>query len=282
MKILMILFLFLVVSINSTNAQCSDAGVCSIAGHQEVAKNNSLSFSLGYGYSGKDDDISFKTINIDGLFSLSDNSFITIKLPYNFQSGPLGSVDGLGDLTALANYKIYDEVDYNLLLTGGVKLASSKLNSESKLPQAYQSGLGTNDLLFGATVNYSQFSFSIGYQFAGGRNTRTITKLERGDDLLIKGGYSFNVNDFSISPELLFIKRLGKSSVANPVSGTTNFVEIANSDQSQINLLVNISKSLDDDFTFKGSFALPFLERDVNVDGLTRKFTVSAGISYSF
>ena len=141
-----------------------------IAAHSETANNNSVTFSIGYGYSGKSEDITFKSLNIDGSISISKDLNLAVNLPYNFQSGPLGSVDGVGDVNALINYIVLSNNEYNLVVTGGVKLAASKINSKNNFPQAYQSGLGTNDLLIGASFGYHDFTFSFGYQLAGGRD----------------------------------------------------------------------------------------------------------------
>ena len=188
----------------------------------------------------------------------------------------------MGDVNALINYIVLSNNEYNLVVTGGVKLAASKINSKNNFPQAYQSGLGTNDLLIGASFGYHDFTFSFGYQLAGGRNTRVITGLKRGDGILLSGGYGIEMSDTKLSAELLFIKRLGNSSFVDPAPGMNDLIEIPESAQSQLNLMLKVNHDLGGNFSFAGVFAIPFLKRDINIDGLTRKFTVNGGIEYRF
>ena len=72
---------------NSMYSQCSDAGVCSIGDHISAAAENEVYFSLGYGYSGKDDDVTYKSVNVEGKMFVDNNSFFIAKLPFGFQSG---------------------------------------------------------------------------------------------------------------------------------------------------------------------------------------------------
>ena len=276
---LAILFSFYI----SIYPQCSDAGVCSIGDHISAAAKNEIFFSLGYGYSGKDDDVTYKSVNAEGKIFVDNNSFFVAKIPFGFQSGPRGSESGMGDLTVLFNYGIWEETNFSIMLSAGLKLATSRINGKNYLPQTYQSGLGTNDFLFGATATFDQFSFALGYQLAGKEIPESINKLERGDDILLKGGYNFDVDGTNISSELFYIKRLTKSAILlSGETGSPYKYEVPKSDQSQLNLLINVNRDLGNDFSFAGTFALPFLKRDVNVDGLTRKFTLNVGIVYRF
>jgi hypothetical protein len=122
----------------------------------------------------------------------------------------------------------------------------------------------------------------VGYQIAGERNNNAITRLERGDDFLLRGGYKFFVNDFTFDPQLLLIKRLGKSSVLDPGSSSSEdeFVDVEGSDQLQINFLLNSQYALSDQSSLFFEFAFPFLKREVNVDGLTRAYTVALGVNF--
>jgi hypothetical protein len=121
-----------------------------------------------------------------------------------------------------------------------------------------------------------------GYQVAGGRNNNTITRLERGDDFLLRGGYKFFVDDFTFEPQILLIKRLSESSVLDSGSSSSEdeFIDVEDSDQLQINFLLNSRYALSDQSTIFAEFAFPFLKREVNVDGLTRAFTVALGINF--
>jgi hypothetical protein len=259
--------------------QCSDAGICSISGHQQEEMNNlTLSLSYQYGYSGKNDDITYGSILLDGKYYYSGSSFVLISVPYNNQSGPLGSTSGIGDIILLGSQNIYTADEFNLSLQGGVKLATGDENKDN-LPQNYQSGLGTNDILLGLSASYVRFHASIGYQIAGGRNDN-IQKVERGDDLLFSAGYSHNLSE-SVTGGLQFlvIKRLGETSIADPAA-PESYIKIPESDNLQINGALTLNYNLSESIGLNLFGAVPFRKRPVNTDGLTRSLSLSAGINW--
>lgn len=263
-------------------AQCSDAGVCQVGGHIiENEDNNNLGFLFAYkfGSSGKDDDVKFHSFQVNANYNLFDNSSMQLSIPYNIQSGPAGNVNGIGDIILSWNQKLLSDENYSLSVSIGAKLATGNDN-KNNLPQVYQSGLGTNDLLLAVNYMYSQLSFSAGYQLSGGRNDNVL-KLKRGDDLLLRGAYNLTIGEINITPQLLFIKRLSKSSVIDFNSPTEKFIDVDKSDQTQLNLLTSLDYNFGGVYSLVGEFAVPFLKREVNVDGLTRVFSASVGIRFS-
>lgn len=164
--------------------------------------------------------------------------------------------------------------------TIGVRFATGDENKEPLLPQIYQNGLGTNDVIFAVNYYYDKIGFGAGYQLAGGRNDNAVTRLKCGDDLLIRTSYLFSLEDFSIIPQLLFIKRLSKSSILDTNSTNESFIEVDKSDQSQLNLLIQLQYEMSRNFALIADGAIPFINREVNVDGLTRAYTFSLGAKY--
>lgn len=262
-------------------AQCSDAGVCSIGGHSMEKESKSIfdiSIAYKFGASGKDDDVQFHALQLNGSYNVFDNSSVQFALPFNIQSGPLGDVNGIGDLILSWKQKLFSDESSSFDASLGVKLATGNDNKDN-LPQVYQSGLGANDILFAVNYSYDKFSVGAGYQLAGGRNDNYY-RLERGDDLLLRGAYSFQFEEFSITPQLLFIKRLAKSSILDTTTTQETFVEVENSDQAQLNLLVLANYQVSNNFSLFFDFAVPFIKREVNVDGLTRAFSASVGVKF--
>jgi predicted porin len=197
------------------------------------------------------------------------------------QSGPLGDVSGIGDLILSFTQNIFSDRIQSASFTFGGKIATGD-DSQKNLPQIYQSGLGTNDLLIGLNYTNRNVMLGLGYQVAGSRNNNSVTRLERGDDFIARGSYIFEFEDFNISPQLLLIKRIGKSSVLDLTVAEEKFIELEDSDQLQINFLVSTDYSLNKDMKLIAEIAFPFLKREVNVDGLTRAFSAGVGISYLF
>jgi lipopolysaccharide assembly outer membrane protein LptD (OstA) len=264
-------------------AQCSDAGICQIGGHSmgeddEVLLNVSAFYK--YGYSGKEDDVQFNSLQLNINYNLFSNSSIQLLVPYNFQSGPAGSVNGIGDLILSLNQNLLTDKGSSLDASIGIKMATGDDNKDS-LPQVYQSGLGKNDVLFALNYTYNKIGFGAGYQLSGGRNNN-ITRLEKGDDLLLRASYNLSFELLSITPQLLYIQPLAKSGILDTASaGEEKFVEVDKSDQPQLNFLAVLRYKINDYFTLVGDFAIPFIKREVNVDGLTRAFSAAVGVSFS-
>jgi hypothetical protein len=160
----------------------------------------------------------------------------------------------------------------------GAKLATGDDN-KNNLPMAYQSGLGTNDFIFAVNYSYENIDLVVGYQLAGSRNNNLI-KLKRGDDLLVRASYNYLLDKFTITPQILFIKRLGKSNIVNlmAVGPIESYIDIKDSDQTQVNLLTQVQYQIDNNYALLADFAIPFIKREVNVDGLTRSFSASIGV----
>lgn len=105
----------------------------------------------------------------------------------------------------------------------------------------------------------------------------------RSDDLLFRVGYSLLEKGFVIQPSVLFIQRLGNSSVINFAYPTgPEFIELPQSAPAQLNFLVEGEYKLSYRYSLNTSVALPFLKRKTNVDGLTRAITLSVGMNFSF
>jgi len=261
-------------------AQCSDAGVCSVGHTMDDDNDNILNVNVGYkfGSSGKEDDVKYHSFQLGTIYNVFEKTSLQLSIPYNIQSGPLGDVKRIGDLLISVTQNFISHNNSSLGASIGAKFATGEDNADN-LPMAYQSGLGSNDILFALNYTYQNIGFGVGYQLAGGRNNNVI-KLERGDDLLIRASYNLLVDKFTITPQLLFIKRLAKSSILDTSSMTSSesFIEVDNSDQAQLNLLTVVQYQIDKNYFLFADFAVPFIKREVNVDGLTRSFSASVGV----
>lgn len=257
--------------------QCSDAGVC-IIGKKHSASGNIIGLSYSYGNSGKDSTLMFNTIRLEGTYHIFENADIHLGIPFSNQSGPAGTARGIGDLTILWNQIVMRNEGTTLRLQGGLKLATGSVNSND-LPQAYQSGLGTNDILLGATFEIKGIALASAYQITTGRSANRNTRLRRGDDLMLRAGYTHRAQDFTLGGELLAIKRIQESSVLQTAQPET-FVNVPNSNQLQVNLVGRMTYTFTERFQLQVESALSLLKRDTNVDGLKRAFTLSLGVAH--
>ncbi|MBI2429397.1 MAG: hypothetical protein HYV29_11500 [Ignavibacteriales bacterium] len=250
---------------------------------KEESPLHRIGISYIFGRSSKTDDVTYHTARLNGTFSILEGGQVSLLLPFNLQSSPLGDVRGLGDVIVVWNQDVVKSDDLSLKLQFGGRFASGDANGDPALPQLYQSGLGSNDVLFGATASVGQWDGTIGYQIAGGRSSNAITRLQRSDDFLLRIGYACSFEQFSVHPSLLFIQRLGNSTVANAsYPSGPEFIELPDSAPSQLNLQMDGSYFLSALYSIEASVAFPFLKRRVNVDGLTRAVTVSVGIVMAF
>ena len=259
-------------------AQCSDAGVCSI-GHETTSPGPRVSVDYQFGRSSRTDDLTFHSVVVSADIPVFTDSRLYASIPYSRQSGPLGSASGIGDMTLIWTQRLLGDAASRLGIQMGGKIALADVNTNG-LPQAYQSGLGTHDGLFGVTYDVLEWNFALAYQLSRGRSSNSVNRLRRCDDLLLRAGYRHEFTSVTLGGEVLAIKRLAQSSVLTSGSGQPEaFGDLSNSDQTQINVLVRGSYALSETVDLKGMAAIPLLKRDVNVDGLTRSVSLSLGLS---
>lgn len=279
MKSISVLFIFLCAASFKAVSQCSDAGVCAI-GKISSPLQHRVGISYNFGRSVKADDLTFHSVNLQATLRVLEDANIIASIPWSRQSGPLGNTSGIGDLSVFWSQQVWTDGVANISVELGGKVATGNDNAGG-LPQAYQSGLGTNDLLAGVSYAEEPFNAAVGYQFSRGRSDNSVTLLRRGDDFFLRAGYSGELEEFPYSFEALAIKRVSESSVLDSVSPGNTFVNVPGSDQFQVNLLGKLLWPLDASKEVQLVAAVPVLQRKVNVDGLTRGFTVSLSLSFS-
>ena len=274
--------LFLIITMPLTvRGQCSDGGVCTLS-PATGDPAHAMSLQYVYGKSPSSDSLTFHTLRLAGEIPIFEDSRLDVSLPFTAQSGPLGDVSGIGDLIVIWTQTFSVSQDATLDAQLGGRFATADVNAGG-LPQAYQSGLGTNDLLLAVGYSTGPWGASLGYQLSRGRSANSLTRLKRGDDVMARLSYAAPLHDLALRFEVLTIKRLQLSSVRDPLaSGSESFVTIPGSDQLQINVLLDLRYPITEHVALSITGAIPLLEREVNVDGLSRSFTLGAGISAEF
>lgn len=285
-KIFLLSAIFLsCLALREVKAQCSDAGLCTIGGIHDLDRytDGRVSIVYQFGKSPKEDSITYHTIRISEQYEFMPGSVGKFILPFNLQDGPLGTVKGIGDFMLAYEQRVFNFNDRKMLLELGVKIATALQNVDS-LPQKYQSGLGTNDLLFNAEYRAKWYFLSVGYQQPFGRSTN-YEQLKRGPDLAFRLGYYNTFGKFNLSGELIAVKRFGTASIAYvPQPGEADppeFVDVPNSDPFQLNASVESIYVANKAFQVSAGVAFPFLKREFNIDGLARSVTAKVGFHYT-
>jgi len=89
-------------------------------------------------------------------------------------------------------------------------------------------------------------------------------------------------NKLKVKAEVLTILRIQELSIQNPLSLSESFIDIDGNNETQVNLLGEVTYSASKNFELTGTAAIPHLKRDYNLDGLRRSITLSAGAAYMF
>jgi hypothetical protein len=259
-------------------AQCSDAGVCSVGRAGLEERTPAATFRGGFGTS---DEGSFFYHDLAlGLNVPIGTSFeASCTVPLRSTKGPLGSAAGVGDVLVTVGTAMLEERAVRIRFDAGLRLATGAVNRQG-LPQAYQPGLGTNDLLVGVAVLGDRWNAGLGYQWSPGRSNNSVDRLQRGDDLSLRAGALIAGAPLDLAAELIAIQRIRRSVVrrlntdplllARPID-----VEVADTDRLQVNVLLRASVKISEELTLHPQAAMALLKRPVNLDGLTRSFSLN-------
>jgi hypothetical protein len=265
------------VMVSHLQAQCSDAGVCAIGYTPNVEqRQHTFDLQYRYGYSGKEDKIGYNSLELKAAIGVFTRTTLQISAPvYRYNSGTAGKAKGIGDLMVFINQDFEEMLGYDISALFGMRLATGDDNAEPDLPQAYQPGLGTNDLIFGIKFSDERYNVAAGYQLVEDTFTSNrLTPIRRGDDLYLQYARFFDLGGVDLKAETQLIKRLSRTRLRNPDGSVS---ELEKTDQLQINLGVEARYGLNETSSLIGGFAFPVLKRESNADGLTRVLTFFAG-----
>jgi len=282
---------------------CSDAGICTtgIMAMDDLSEEQQKKFRLGLGYNiGKGDaGTMVNTLLLEGNFNLSSKLFLQFKIPYLMTDGNLGKTNGLGDITLSINGIISQSGDHRFEGFAGFRIGTGKADLSADgmpLPMVYQTSLGTTDLLLGAKWIYKGWSASLGYQqpliqnnenqflysaWEGNEDANGYSQsreLTRKSDIMARAEKAFYINDLTISIGLVPIYHIGNDTYVDEDNET---ITIEGSE----GLTLNFAGSLNYNFSplvsanlFYGS---PFVTRDVQPEGLGRKYVTGFGLYFN-
>lgn len=272
---------------------CSDAGACSITGHFADSNSSKTHFSgfvsqsLGSGE--KFVVLSQSTVGVAVRFST--RTTVSFQIPFVAVYGNLGFTSGMGDGMVSIRQQLIQGKNSTFYLLAGGRLRSNRadltLNSKA-LPMAYQTSLGTYDLILGLLAKHKTWDFYLAYQHSFGRNrngylhegTNTnpnkvyyeSANLKRGDDMVFriqKAVFSNKKRSFRFT--LMPVYRLQQDEI---IKNGEN-IRLAGSSGFTLNINLSLTLKTKKGATVEWLIAFPIIDRKYRADGLTRNGVVT-------
>jgi hypothetical protein len=312
------LFLFcLTLSFLAKTQGCSDAGFCTMGAmkpDQQYAKKikiklRSIEFSHYYGRS-RFGDKAFNYI-IDANVGINEKTTVQFKIPYVRVEGPLIDNQGIGDISVSLSRLIGQFGPGQLGITVGSKIPTGEDDTVTPtgrtLPMYNQTGLGTFDLVIGASYITSKWLFATGWQHSFGSSDNSFTwtswkgtpleeetnqyprsrGLNRGEDIMLRVERNFRFLNWNMNVGLLPIYRLNNDHIQLPATDDDgNFflkeTEVKGSKGLALTLLVGGGFQFTTQHGIKVINGFRIIKRDKNPDGLSREFVSNVGYVFKF
>ena len=301
LKIKYIFVILIIVFVHgySPGQGCSDAGACSIGGvHDDAAGSRTApkikvtlgqSFALGEKFVF----ISQTSLSFEHRF-LKHTSYV-VNVPFIFTSGNLGNSTGVGDVLVSFIQQLYSNGESTVGLLVGGRLRSNNSNftfAGNPLPMAYQTSLGTYDVIGGLQYVWKSWDFYLAYQHPFGRNQNQYlhppgetdpdklyfesAHLKRGDDLAFRLRKTFGLKkQQNLQTGFLSIYRLQKSQIIK----NDQSVILNGTNGLTLNLFLTYQKTLKDKTKLYFTAAFPVVDRAYRADGLTRNFVFNIRVT---
>ncbi|RLD31933.1 MAG: hypothetical protein DRJ02_03450 [Bacteroidetes bacterium] len=297
-KLIFLIFLIFASSL-SRGQGCSDAGACSVdildfnSDEKKQTRKVTLSFDQSFGLGEKFIFIAQSTLGVQ--YKITPSTRTELRVPYIFTYGNLGYTYGVGDLILSLSQDFFRDKNYQLTGIVGSRIKTNNADlslDEQPLPMAYQTSLGTYDIIAGLQYARMKWNFYFAYQHPFGRNENEYlvpenetdpnkqyyesAYLKRGDDLYARARYNLKLKSpGSFIFTLLAIYRLQKSEI---IKNDVNTV-LDGSQGVTLNLGATYSKPIKNGRQLSFQLAFPVIDRDYRADGLTRNLVISVRIS---
>lgn len=280
----------MLISQNSLSQGCNDAGLCTFGefGTVPTAQERRSSTEVSYIFGLGEKENLINTVQLDQRFSIFKNKGqVFLRLPFTYVYGKLGHTAGLGDVGIGLELTLYKKEDFRISAMAGAKIPPNNANisqDDRGLPMAYQTSLGTYDLLLGANFDIEKWRIGAGYQKPFGANGNTFlheywednedalkywesNHLKRGDDFMLRLDRHFTIKEKnSILSGLLAVYRIQKDRIEKDGEE----LALEGSDGITINASLGYNILLQNSGTLRLLIAAPIITRHVRADGLTR------------
>jgi hypothetical protein len=279
---------------------CSDSGFCTMGAFrpdQPYVKKlniriNSLELTQHLGYTKYGDWI--HSTFLDANVGINRKTSLQVRLPaYTIIEGNMPTTRGWGDLFFNLSRNVIYRDNYQINLTAGAKIFTSKPNKKSEeglgMPMYQQTSYGSNDLSFGASLLTRDWLLATGYQRALNKIENNFNPQEwqgtdfedvvivydqsagliRGDDFMLRAERNFRLSRFNFYAGALGIWRItsDKSLVGNGES-----TKVKGSTGLALNFVTGGGYQFSTRMGIRLLISAKLKERDANPDGLSRDF----------
>lgn len=284
---------------------CSDAGLCTAGGMKHTQNENEKTFTANFQYGKGEQNVNISSIQLEYRQLIKNKWAFQIKLPFVFTSGNLGNTSALGDLSLVGSYKPQSDKSWQSEFNVGFKLPTGRTDllknqlTGLTAPMPYQSGLGTFDVLLGASIAHKKgWFFATGVQLPLIQNNNNVfdtsigsftqeqrayfssTKLIRRPDIVARLEKTFSYKE-KLRFQLGFIPiyHLGNDSYTE-FSGNREKITLTGSEGLTLNMSSGVTYKLKDNLQVSIRYSQPFIVRKVRPDGLTRHYVFGFELSY--
>jgi hypothetical protein len=293
---------------------CSDAGFCTMGAmkpNQNFVKHGdiklrTLDLQQYLGRTRFNDFIHVSNAEINALAFQKYN--IQFKVPYYYITGPLGTNNGIGDLSLSATRALIERENYIVNFTLGAKIPTNHANAtqnNAPLPMYYQTSLGTFDFVTGISLNRKGWLLATGYQqvvyntnentfawapwkplglFETAQQYHSSIALKRGSDLMFRIEKNFNYSKFNFYFGLLDVWRLNEDSSLDPKTKNRKAVvdTIGTSKGHALTFLTGFGYTISVKSQLKLMAGQRLIKRHINTDGLSRENVFTLAYQYRF
>ncbi|MBS3999459.1 MAG: hypothetical protein KGZ71_03135 [Desulfobulbaceae bacterium] len=299
-KILIVVLFSLLAPAHLISQGCSDAGVCSMLSDKDLqpAEEKYIVGLSQYFGVGDENTAVFNTLL--AFDYRSENMDVSVIIPYVYTNGNLGCLSGLGDIKIAGGFTGTLGEDLVIKFIAGVKFASGEANGKRygrSMPMVYQPGLGTSDLLLGASLRLSTWTFGVGFQYTKDKTTNEFrhedweneekalhynqsSGLRRGADFMFSVDKFVNFDETSIYGGIQLIHRNDDKNVIRYNLDSEKY-EVVEQNLTTINVRAGLTNNLTEYAALHLDAALPILARDYAADGLRRSFSAALGLKFS-
>jgi|GEM_PF-646549 len=293
---------FPVLNINLIAQGASDGGVSSMPVFKPVkeifapGQKNRMSFGMSAGVG--DYSIFVLTPQVGYSRMLGKHFSADGRVTAAWHSGNGVSLFGLGDVFVNMNYLPFRDFSFS----GGIKLrlnlADKFYSDEIVYPMDYQSSLGTIDFYTGIAYHPGNWHFALMWQqpFVQNENWFYPDSLDYPDspfnefpgtygfirkgDLIYRIARTITIGDqVSFTPGILSVYHLAEDEIPDDFDGYEN---VKGSKGLTLNITLMTTIKLNEKSNLEINMGLPVITRDVQLEGLMRKFVMGAEYAVAF